>query len=99
MGKTGSGTLDLTGDNSGFTGDLFVDEGLLTFTEGTGKAFFDAASINIQNSGLEYTYAGSGTFEKPVNLGGSGTLSLFAGSAGIINVNSPIAMNGEERLF
>ena len=92
--KTGSGTLDLTGDNSGFTGDLFVDEGLLTFTEGTGKAFFDAASINIQNSGLEYTYAGSGTFEKPVNLGGSGTLSLFAGSAGIINVNSPIAMNG-----
>ena len=92
--KTGAGTLDITGDNSAFKGDLFVDGGILSFTEGADKTFFDASSININNAELDYTYTANGTFNKPANLTGNGVLTLTTGDGGIINMDSAINLTG-----
>ena len=89
--KTGTGTLELNGDNSGLTGTTTIEQGLLIFTNETGNKYTGGATVINRAAELEYTVAdvitdmvngmsGEGTLTKL----GSGTLQLDGKNSGFI---------------
>ena len=87
--KTGSGTLSVTGDQSGFSGIANINGGILNFNKTTTTDKFFAGITNVNaNSTLEYTTGindtlngkinGEGTFKKE----GTATLYLSGNNSG-----------------
>ncbi|MBQ1612756.1 MAG: autotransporter-associated beta strand repeat-containing protein, partial [Alphaproteobacteria bacterium] len=94
INKSGSGEASIAGsaDNSGFSGTVNITNGTLSFDENNaGKFFNSSATVNTDNSTLEYTAASgktlaSGSFSV-LNLKNGATFDYTAGT-GITNINS-----------
>ena len=74
--KTGAATLTLNGDNIGYTGEVNINEGTLSYTSGLDKTFFGSEEININNATLDYLSNETMTFDKIINLKENATLNL-----------------------
>lgn len=84
--KTGDGNLNLVGDNSGFSGNVQINQGTLTFNEDSTDIFFSSdTSVDINNSELVYhakdgaKSLGSGSFSN-LALQNGGTFNYNAGA-------------------
>ena len=90
--KTGTGTLNLTGDNSDFTGGVKVEEGTLSYKEG---GYINATSNQIsQGATLDFQNVNAETLS---NISGEGNLiKSAAGSLTISGDNS--GFNGQFNL-
>ncbi len=89
--KLSTGTVDLIGDNSGFTGDVTVRNGKISYSSGEGKSFFDAKSYNI-NGVLELANSG----EDALNLRkvvGSGSI-IKSEAADLVFTSDKTSTNG-----
>ena len=53
--KLNSGTLNMTGDNSGFNGILSIDEGILAFTKKDTNSYISGITDINSNASLDYT--------------------------------------------
>ena len=95
--KTGAGTLTLSGDNSGFSGNTVIKEGSIIFNKETSEDKFFVGSTEIQSgASLEYALSendslngkltGDGTFIKSgsANLTLKGANNTFTGT---VNLN------------
>ena len=83
INKNGSGNLTLTGNNSGFSGDLSITEGSVSYTNNSGNSYITGNTIIGKDASLDYTtidnsnatisnVSGSGT----LNKNGEGTLTF-----------------------
>ena len=78
--KTGAGTLNLTGDNSNFTGGVKVEEGTLSYKEGgyinaSSNQISQGATLDFQNTNDETLY----------NISGEG--NLIKSAAGMLTIS------------
>lgn len=78
--KTGAGTLNLTGDNSDFTGGVKVEEGTLSYKEGgyinaSSNQISQRATLDFQNTNDETLY----------NISGEG--NLIKSAAGMLTIS------------
>lgn len=78
--KTGAGTLNLTGDNSDFTGGVKVEEGTLSYKEGgyinaSSNQISQGATLDFQNTNDETLY----------NISGEG--NLIKSAAGMLTIS------------
>jgi predicted outer membrane repeat protein/autotransporter-associated beta strand protein len=104
LNKVGEGTVTLTGDESGFTGETNVNAGTLTYTGSYANSLSNSSAINVVGSTLNYNLSDTdltldntktnlkngGTF----NLNNSGTITLnsnFLTTDG--NSNNVVALN------
>lgn len=101
--KTGAGTLNLTGDNSDFTGGVKVEEGTLSYKEGgyinaSSNQISQGATLDFQNTNDEtlYNVSGEGNLIKSAagmltisgdNSGFNGQFNLNEGSV-TVDMNS-----------
>ena len=101
--KTGTGTLNLTGDNSDFTGGVKVEEGTLSYKEGgyinaSSNQISQGATLDFQNTNDEtlYNISGEGNLIKSAagmltisgdNSGFNGQFNLNGGSV-TVDMNS-----------
>ena len=53
--KLNSGTLNMTGDNSGFNGILSIEEGILAFTKNDTNSYISGITDINSNASLDYT--------------------------------------------
>ena len=78
--KTGAGTLNLTGDNSDFTGGVKVEEGTLSYKEG---GYINATSNQIsQDATLDFRNVNAETLS---NISGEG--NLIKSAAGMLTIS------------
>ena len=78
--KTGAGTLNLTGDNSDFTGGVKVEEGTLSYKEG---GYINATSNQIsQGATLDFRNVNAETLS---NISGEG--NLIKSAAGMLTIS------------
>ena len=98
LNKTGSETLNLVGDNSGFTGDINIKEGTLAFNDLNNK--FVQSEINIQGSSpdntanLVYTANSDNSFDNTVNLNGNASVTISGVGSNTISVTNPANTSG-----
>ena len=99
--KEGSENLVLTGDNSGFSGNVNINEGTLSFNDLYDK-FFGSGQINIQgsdsaNAALHYTAnSNSVLINNQINLNGNAEFEISGtGSNSTIQINQPAVTNGD----
>ena len=107
--KTGDKTLELTGDNSNFNGNMTISGGTLKFNDLHDK-FVSSSVINIAGTEtipakLDYTINGSSAISNQVALNGNAEfiLSGIANTAGenrnTIQINEEISATGDNNSF
>ena len=88
--------LNITGDNSGFSGNVDIQRGILAYTQSANDKFFNASQISISENGtLDYTINDSATLSPITGMGtlvknGSGTVNLTgdnSGFGGLVDIN------------
>ena len=70
--KLNSGTLNMTGNNSGFNGILSIEEGILAFTKNDTNSYISGITDINSNASLDYT---TGTEVTLANVTGAGDLN------------------------
>ena len=70
--KLNSGTLNMTGDNSGFNGILSIEEGILAFTKKDTNSYISGITDINSNASLDYT---TNTEVTLANVTGAGDLN------------------------
>lgn len=70
--KLNAGTLNMTGDNSGFKGILSIDEGILAFTKNDTNSYISGITDINSNASLDYT---TDTEVTLANVTGAGDLN------------------------
>ena len=70
--KLNAGTLNMTGDNSGFNGILSIDEGILAFTKKDTNSYISGITDINSNASLDYT---TNTEVTLANVTGAGDLN------------------------
>ena len=70
--KLNAGTLNITGDNSAFTGTLSIEEGILAFTKNDTNSYISGITDINSNARLDYTTATEVTL---ANVTGAGDLN------------------------
>ena len=98
LNKTGSETLNLVGDNSGYKGDINIKEGTLAFNDLNNK--FVQSEINLQGSApdnkanLVYTANSDNSFDNTVNLNGNASVTVAGVGSNTISVTNPANTSG-----
>ena len=78
--KLNAGTLNMTGDNSGFNGILSIEEGILAFTKNDTNSYISGITNINSNASLDYT---TNTEVTLANVTGAGDLNKL-GSGNLI---------------
>ncbi len=102
-GTSGSGTR-LSGDNSGWSGDLVISNGLVSLagaanTSGTGDIFIGETG-NTSAASLSFSPSANVTYTNDIivttfNTGGSRTIAGNSGSAFSVTLSGSVALNGD----
>ncbi len=88
--KTGSAQLTLGGDNSGFAGDVQIDDGQLVVDNTLGTFGTGTVDVTVNSGG---TLSGTGTVNGDVDVTG-GTLSSLTTIDGDVDVNANGTVSG-----
>lgn len=96
--KSGNGTLNLTGDNSNFNGNVRVEWGTLSaskdsfFGNGASIRVDSGAGANLEgHAALSYSTSGTEIFERDIALANKGTLTISGDGQNIANSSITIA--------
>lgn len=95
--KEGTGTLNLKGDNSNYSGSVDVNGGKLVFDDAADKFFgSDLVSVNGQtgSASLVYNANAAASFDTAVNLVDNGNFTLNGSGSNIINISNNITASG-----
>lgn len=73
--KTGAGTLNMTGDNSGYRGNLSIKEGVLAFTNANSNSYIAGNTAISNGASLDYTAVDTVSGATLSNVTGTGVLN------------------------
>lgn len=86
--KTGSATLTLSGNNSGFKGTTTIKEGTIAFEKTENNTYLGGNTIIESNATLEYTTTQNDLVNGTIS--GSGTLQKYGANTLILSGNNSL---------
>lgn len=95
--KEGTGTVNLKGDNSKYSGSVDINGGKLVFDDAADKFFgSDLVSVNGQtnSASLVYNANAAASFDTAVNLVDNGNFTINGSGSNIINITNNITASG-----
>lgn len=92
INKDGVGALLLSGINSAYTGDLYINSGVVNYN--SAQSYISGTTHMASGSSLSLSYSGSGLFNSPVALPIGSTLNLNTNGNNVTSLSNNISGGG-----